>query len=317
MCFSRPIFANMKNHLKVVVSFLVALILVACGGKPETKETPKGYKFQVVKSGDGNEAKVGEVVMMEMRIVDPNDSVWYDNKNQGYPEMVRIQPDSLKASEYGIVEAFRMISKGDSIVFPMKAEDMFTIIWRQPVPPNIDPKSDFKFLVKCTDVTTDVVATKMRRAMDSTRYMKEMEAMKLEEAGREEYNKTALGRDTVIIDNFLKSKNMKALTTKSGLRYIIKKQGSGNPPLAGDIVTIKYHGQLLDGTEFDSGEIPFPVGQQAVIQGWDEIIMMMKPGQSLTVMIPSPLGYGRAGRGTIQPDAIMMFDMELVNVAKP
>jgi FKBP-type peptidyl-prolyl cis-trans isomerase len=43
----------------------------------------------------------------------------------------------------------------------------------------------------------------------------------------------------------------------------------------------------------------------------------MKPGTALTVFIPSPLGYGKFGSPpVIMPDAILMFDMELISIQK-
>ncbi len=307
-----------------ILTFIASLtVLVSCG--PETKQTPTGYKFSMVKNGDGKVAKPGEVVIVSLAIVDSKDSIWYDNRKTDYPEMVKIQDETAKAGEFGIAESFRMLSKGDSVAFPMKAKDIFTMVWRMPVPTYVDPESLFTFQMKCVDIMDDSAAMKFRAKCDSihnekekVRYAEEMKAAAAREAELTAYYKEQLGKDTVIIDNWLKNKNVKALRTASGLRYVIKKQGSGASPVTGDFCNVRYSGQLLDGKEFDAGEIPFPANQGAVIKGWDEIILLMKPGMALTVYIPSPLAYGKFGSPpAIMPDAILMFDMELIDIRKP
>jgi len=108
--------------------------------------------------------------------------------------------------------------------------------------------------------------------------------------------------------------------TPSGLYYKITKTTDGIAPKAGDHVSVHYAGKLIDGTEFDSSfkrnqpiEIPIGVGQ--VIKGWDEGILLLKEGETATLLIPSELGYGANGAGgVIPPNAWLIFDVELVKV---
>ena len=106
--------------------------------------------------------------------------------------------------------------------------------------------------------------------------------------------------------------------TASGLEYIEVEAGTGAQPNVGDIVSVHYTGTLEDGTEFDSsvgGEpIQFPLGVGYVIPGWDEGISLMREGGKAQLIIPSELGYGPAGQGSIPPDATLYFDVELVSV---
>ncbi|MGW8193367.1 MAG: peptidylprolyl isomerase [Desulforhopalus sp.] len=109
-----------------------------------------------------------------------------------------------------------------------------------------------------------------------------------------------------------------AVTTPSGLKYIVIEEGSGEPPKKGDRVTVHYTGKLLNGKKFDSSydrkqPISFPVGQGQVIKGWDEALLGMKKGEKRVLIIPPQLGYGPSGRGPIPPNAIMVFDVELVS----
>jgi FKBP-type peptidyl-prolyl cis-trans isomerase len=109
-----------------------------------------------------------------------------------------------------------------------------------------------------------------------------------------------------------------AVTTPSGLKYVVVAEGAGDSPKKGDAVTVHYTGKLLDGTKFDSSvdrgqPIDFPVGQGQVIKGWDEALLGMKKGEKRVLIIPPDLGYGPSGRGPIPANSYMVFDVELVN----
>lgn len=111
-------------------------------------------------------------------------------------------------------------------------------------------------------------------------------------------------------------------TTDSGLRYAILEEGNGDErPVDGQVVSVHYTGWLEDGTRFDSSvergqPFSFPLGQQMVIPGWDEGIALLKVGDSARLIIPSELAYGEAGRSGIPPNATLIFDVELVEIAE-
>jgi peptidylprolyl isomerase len=103
-------------------------------------------------------------------------------------------------------------------------------------------------------------------------------------------------------------------STPSGLQFVVVEEGTGPQPAAGSQVTVRYAGYLLDGTAFDSGEIPFALGTGAVIPGWDEGIAMMNVGGSRKLVIPPELGYGAAGfPGLIPANATLVFDVTLLS----
>jgi FKBP-type peptidyl-prolyl cis-trans isomerase len=109
-------------------------------------------------------------------------------------------------------------------------------------------------------------------------------------------------------------------TTASGLQYRVVKEGEGKAPTAGDIVTVHYTGKLISGDVYDSskdrGPATFPVA--GVIPGWTEALQLMKEGGQLQLFIPSNLAYGPAGTpgGPIPPNAVLLFDVELISVKK-
>ena len=107
--------------------------------------------------------------------------------------------------------------------------------------------------------------------------------------------------------------------TESGLRYQIIQKGDGVKAEKGKTVSVHYKGSLVDGTVFDSSykrnqPIEFPIGVGKVIAGWDEGICLLHVGDKARFVIPSDLGYGARGGGPIPPNAILLFDVELMGV---
>ncbi len=183
---------------------------------------------------------------------------------------------------------------------------------------------------KLDDVNLDAMKMGLRDGLDSASMMDEetlqavvqeymmklqkdqmAEEAKAGEASRmkgEEYLATNGKRDGVI-------------TTPSGLQYEVITMGTGDKPAATDRVRVHYAGTLIDGTEFDSsykrGE-PAEFGVNQVIPGWVEAIQMMPAGSKWKLHIPSDLAYGPGGApgGSIPPNSVLVFDVELLEVLK-
>lgn len=94
---------------------------------------------------------------------------------------------------------------------------------------------------------------------------------------------------------------------------------------AGDVVTVLYTGTLADGTVFDSSysnpEMPrgivVTIGQNRVIQGWEQGLVGMRLGDSRKLTIPPELGYGERGSPpTIPPNATLTFEVTVVKIEK-
>ena len=107
------------------------------------------------------------------------------------------------------------------------------------------------------------------------------------------------------------------VTTK-GVQYKVIKEGTGITPKVSDKVQVHYVGALLDGTEFDNsvkrGEpLEFPVN--AVIEGWQDLLQVMKEGMKVKAWIPSALAYGEAGVPPLIPaNSLLVFEVELLKV---
>jgi FKBP-type peptidyl-prolyl cis-trans isomerase len=111
-----------------------------------------------------------------------------------------------------------------------------------------------------------------------------------------------------------------AVTTESGLTYIITKNGTGAQVKAGDTVIVNYTGLLTNGAKFDSSldrndTFSFKVGAGMVIKGWDEGLQHLRVGDHAILTIPPSIGYGASGAGgVIPPNATLIFIIEVVGV---
>jgi len=108
------------------------------------------------------------------------------------------------------------------------------------------------------------------------------------------------------------------ITTQSGLQYKVN-TATPNPNAMGyasdQTVTVHYEGKLTDGEIFDSSYDrgrPESLKPADLIEGWKEVLTLMKPGDQWTVFMPPSLAYGAEGRGdAVPPNAVLVFEIDL------
>jgi FKBP-type peptidyl-prolyl cis-trans isomerase len=108
--------------------------------------------------------------------------------------------------------------------------------------------------------------------------------------------------------------------TGSGLYMRDIVVGTGTTAIAGARLNVHYSGALVSGFVFDdnvAGEdapFTFVLGAGDVIKGWDEGLVGMRVGGRRQLIVPARLGYGSSGNGTIPPNSILVFTVELVSI---
>jgi FKBP-type peptidyl-prolyl cis-trans isomerase len=118
----------------------------------------------------------------------------------------------------------------------------------------------------------------------------------------------------------------KVIKTDKGsftLKYVDLVEGKGTEAKSGNPVEVHYTGWLVQGKKFDSSvdrkqPFKFTVGAGMVIKGWDEGVAGMKEGGKRRLTIPPELAYGNkdVGGGLIPPNSTLIFEVELLKVAK-
>ena len=106
-----------------------------------------------------------------------------------------------------------------------------------------------------------------------------------------------------------------AQATKTGLRYLIVRHGSGKVhPTAGAKIEVHYSGWTTDGKLFDSSlerGTPFSFELGQVIPGFDEGVQLMVEGDKALLWIPEELAYqGKPG----PPAGMLVFEIELLRI---
>jgi FKBP-type peptidyl-prolyl cis-trans isomerase FklB len=131
----------------------------------------------------------------------------------------------------------------------------------------------------------------------------------------------AIARNQAAAKDFLarNGREKGVMTTASGLEYKVIAAGDRKAPAIAptDAVTVQYRGKLLDGTEFDSTYArgaPATFTVNGVIPGWQEALVLMKPGAKWQLFVPPELAYGARPQPNIPGGSLLMFDVELVSV---
>lgn len=309
---------------KIKSTLLLAVILTASFGLmscKKTKTTSDGIEYTYIKEGNVS-PKNGEFILYNLIVKTDKDSVFISTYDQEMPGYLQYN-DSLPRMS-GMDEIFLGLKKADSIYLEATAEKVF----KDNVPFFLTSDQKIKIQIGVIDILDQegVEAYFLALQDAQVKKMAENSAKQLE-------------IDVKIIEEYLAEKNIQATKTESGLFYVIEKEGTGPEVNEGDLAFVNYAGYLLDGTLFDTsikevaeangmfneqrdavgGYAPFDVmvGQGRVIQGWDEGLALLKKGDKAKFIIPSPLAYGeRAAGGSIGPNSILIFDVEITDVQK-
>lgn len=106
--------------------------------------------------------------------------------------------------------------------------------------------------------------------------------------------------------------------SKSGLMWEVIKEGTGRKPTPDDILKIKFIASFSNGEVFDSmaknNPVEFPV--RGLFPGWEEATQQMKVGGKYRFVFPPSLAFGKRGSGPIPPNAIIIFEVELLDAKK-
>jgi FKBP-type peptidyl-prolyl cis-trans isomerase len=122
--------------------------------------------------------------------------------------------------------------------------------------------------------------------------------------------------------DFVETKWPDAQKSNTGIRYIVEEPGSGPLLRPGDMIMVNYVASLLSGKVFDRindklHPLTFRVDRGEVIEGWDQILQLMRPGAKWLVIVPPELGYGRRGNPPRVPGyATLVFEINVLGIKK-
>ncbi|MBL7776502.1 MAG: FKBP-type peptidyl-prolyl cis-trans isomerase [Saprospiraceae bacterium] len=122
-----------------------------------------------------------------------------------------------------------------------------------------------------------------------------------------------LDRNAIL--SYLTNNNLSATEHESGIFYILDTPGSGGHPGADAKVTVKYKAFYLDDTLLDETEADSTAtfNLAGLIEGWRIAIPLLQKGGKGTFWIPSGLAYGSNPPFGVQPNAVLRFNIELID----
>lgn len=111
------------------------------------------------------------------------------------------------------------------------------------------------------------------------------------------------------------------VTLPSGIQYRVIEEGNGNRPTLNDTVTVHYRGSKINGREFDSSfarGVPAVFQVDSVLEGWQEVLPLMREGAMWQVFMPPELAFGvRGDPPLIGPNEALQFDLRLLKIGEP
>jgi len=319
----------MKYNL-FLLSFLTVLSFTIAGcGNLDYKKTKSGLLYKIISSGNSKNPLAKENNYLKFNVVTKlNDSVIYSSygKTPGYSKVI-----AAKEADYSPVEIFGMLRKGDSAITVSMIDTFMKRGMANQLPPGAKKGDRMIITFKILDVfTNDSAIQKDYNAemlKDKPRQQKEMQEQmalrkkqikEMRSQQEEEWRKSGeIDKELKDMKSYLASKKITAQQTGSGTFVVIQQQGTGASVTDGDTVAVKYTGRILaTDSVFESSTYTFPLGEAAVIQGWDEGVKLFKVGGKGTIYIPGFLAYGANARPPFKAFEALIFDVELTN-ARP
>lgn len=288
----------MKGY-RSLLCVLVLVVSFGCDTTPKFTQLESGLSYRVVDNTGGEKPKNGDMMIMDMDHYLGDSAIFVSNRETGY----FLNPNTGAPPQ--LRDALVMCGEGDSIQIQMSLGE-YAGLMRLPLSPDMD--------------TTELVTWNIR-----------VNEIENESTILERLRNEQLAKDRDLIDTYLVNNNLEAQATEDGVYYIISKQGNGKFPEVGNRVFVDYKLELLDGTLIDTsdeelakennlydpqrkyGPISFELGGRGIIPGWNMGIPKFSKGGGGKLFIPSIYGYGARDNGTIPPNSVLIFDVEVTD----
>ncbi len=305
----------------ILFSFATTALLTSCGGGGASgdfkTDAATGVQYRFINHDDkGAKPTDGDIVHVVMLWTGKNakgdaDSVYLNSHMKGRGDSTGALPIQLKKSFNGCLEqGIMMMAKGDSAVFQVNGDSLFTKTFRLPaerMPHFITGSTMFTFSIKLISFQTQQEMMAQRQ-VDMQKRMEESQTRKTQEPAD--------------IATYLKSNNLNVKPDADSIFYLQTTKGTGRQVKEGDSLEVSYRGTFLNGMEFDKsdhgpGHTTFSflyTKNVHLIQGWISVLGKMHEGEKVKVLIPSAMAYGAQGNQGIQPYTPLIFEMQVVSI---
>ncbi|MGB1243599.1 MAG: FKBP-type peptidyl-prolyl cis-trans isomerase [Chitinophagales bacterium] len=226
-----------------------------------------------------------DYIKLDLEYRSPDDSILFSTFNKD-PLEIKFQESFFKGL---LNEGLLKMCVGDSVSFPVDSE---TLLGKNN--PITKKASKINLIIKLHGVKT-------------------AEAYKAERMTQQ--NKQIITDDS-LITSYISNNNLTMKKTNSGVYYTIEKSGEKEHPILKNKVVINYNIKLLSDdivVEY-SEEGGKTISLNRLTKGMREVIMLLGKGGKAQALIPSPLAYQNRKRGRIEPNSVLRYEVELLDI---
>ncbi len=286
--------------MRTTITLLLAIVLLASCNQYQT--TPSGVKYKLTAGGSKETLKQGQFVKYNLEYKTGKDSVLQTSYGHIATYMIM---DTAKVGKHSFFELLTKLAPGDKVEFVLSVDSLKKLGF-----------IEYNNIFKAKDLIkgrAEIIKTFPSQIEALADVQKEQDAEKAKEVKE--------------LQDFTAKKGVKTQSTPSGVLVEVINAGDAVKADSGMQAQVMYKGTFLDGKEFDSntdktkpgGGQPLSViiGAQKVIKGLDDALRLFGKGGKGKVYIPAMLGYGPYPNPPIPAYSNLIFEIEVLDVAKP
>lgn len=279
----------------LLVFLLLFSSIVYAQKKDAFQKTSTGLEYRIYRKGGKIKPQTGDIIKTILVYTNHKDSVLYDSRISRPDNVFELLAPTFKGS---LEEGMLMMAIGDSAIFRVNADSVFTKTFKKERPSYVKKGSKLTFRIK-------LLGVKPKEAIDS-RTPEEIE----------KDNESRRLAEPQLIADFIQLNNIETTPTETGLYYIERQAGSGQGITKTSKVKIIYNCTTLDGKIVDSQSKPIEIdmSQGKITKGMEEGLLKMSMGAKATLIIPSELAFGKRKISTVLPYTTLIYDLEVIEV---
>ncbi|MDD4148963.1 MAG: FKBP-type peptidyl-prolyl cis-trans isomerase [Bacteroidales bacterium] len=286
----------MKKTLLLL--FIFSTFLFSCNGDKNGFETHEsGLQYKIVFTENGAKPNIGDVLILRLSYETETGKELFNSADTDRKYLRKLE--TPKHTGGSIEDGLALMSVGDSTIFKINAESFLKYS---------EYFSNLPEGVKSQDLIT--VKVKLLEVLKHEKFDTHLS---------ERYHQSEKV-ELEVLQTYLQNSNINVEPTASGMYFIEKHKGSSKKVEDGNNVSVHYTVKLIDGfvleTTYNKAPIEFTVGDNQMIDAWNEGIGMMNEGGQATLICPSKIAYGDKGSNDIPPYSTLIFEVEVISVQK-
>ncbi len=280
----------------ILFTLIVTLFFLSCSSSNYKKDS-SGLEYILFQSSDANGQKIqmGDLVEMSLSYYTETDVELFNSNNNERKYLRKVSEISHRGGCFE--DGLMLLSVGDSAIFRILADDFLL---------KTERFNSFPEDVKSGDMI--IVKVKIINILDK------------EDADKIITNKYHVSeeKEHELLIKYLINSNMDTIPNSAGVFLQVLKSGKGETVNSTSVVSLDFMLTLIDGTivetSFGKQPLTFKVDSDEMIKGLNDGVKNLHVGDSVRMIIPSKLAYGKQGSGKVQAFSSLIFVINILNV---